>query len=63
MTTDDSSPFLSIVVPMRNESDWIDRCLETIFSQDYPADKFEVLVVDGMSDDGSYEMLESFAQT
>jgi succinoglycan biosynthesis protein ExoA len=59
MTTGDSSPFLSIVVPMRNESDWIDRCLETIFSQDYPADKIEVLVVDGMSDDGSYEMLES----
>lgn len=61
MSVDGEKPFLSVIVPMRNESDWIDRCLDTIFSQDYPAEKVEVLVVDGMSDDGSFEMLEAIA--
>jgi GT2 family glycosyltransferase len=50
-------PSLSVIIPMRNEAAWLDRCLATVFAQDYPADRTEVIVVDGMSDDGTYERL------
>ena len=50
-------PFISVIVPMRNEALWLDRCLDAILTQDYPRDRTEVLVVDGMSDDGTYERL------
>ncbi|HLP50075.1 MAG TPA: glycosyltransferase [Chitinophagales bacterium] len=44
-------PFVSIVIPTRNESENIKACLESIFKQNYPADKFEVVVVDDYSTD------------
>jgi glycosyltransferase involved in cell wall biosynthesis len=48
---------ISVVIPMRNEADWLDRCLGSVLAQDWPADRMEILIVDGMSDDGSYESL------
>jgi GT2 family glycosyltransferase len=43
---------ISIVVPTYNRSLIVSRSLETLFSQDYPASQFEVIVVvDGSSDD------------
>lgn len=57
----DLFPRVSIVVPMRNEMAWIDRCLGAVLAQDYPADRMELIVVDGVSDDGSYEHLLSLA--
>jgi glycosyltransferase involved in cell wall biosynthesis len=50
------------VIPVRNEADWIERCLGAVFRQDYPADRIEVIVADGMSTDGTYEWLEDFAK-
>jgi len=61
MTASGGLPMVSVVIPARNEADWIERCLATIFAQDYPADRMEVVVVDGMSDDGSYETLQRMA--
>ncbi len=49
-------PFVSIIVPVRNERRYIDRCLTCIYAQDYPGE-MEVIVVDGMSDDGTREIL------
>lgn len=57
MMEGDATPRLSIIVPMRNEIEWIDRCLDAILAQDYPPDRIELIVVDGMSDDDSYEHL------
>jgi cellulose synthase/poly-beta-1,6-N-acetylglucosamine synthase-like glycosyltransferase len=50
-------PFVSVIVPCRNERDYIGRCLETVFTQTWPAARLEVIVVDGMSDDGTREIL------
>ncbi|UCE27056.1 MAG: glycosyltransferase [Candidatus Coatesbacteria bacterium] len=50
-------PFVSVIIPCRNERDYIERCLETVFAQTWPADRLEVIVVDGMSDDGTREIL------
>lgn len=54
-------PFVSVIVPCRNESGFIVPCLESILSNDYPNDRMEVLVVDGASDDGTRQQISSFA--
>jgi cellulose synthase/poly-beta-1,6-N-acetylglucosamine synthase-like glycosyltransferase len=36
---------LVVLVPAHNEADYIGRCLETLHSQDYPRDLFEVAVI------------------
>jgi glycosyltransferase involved in cell wall biosynthesis len=47
----------SIVVPCRNEKAHIERCIRSIQAQENPELVMEVLVVDGMSDDGTREIL------
>ena len=53
--------FVSIVIPVRNEVRYIPRCLQAISDQDYPSDRIEVLIADGMSDDGTFELLQEWA--
>jgi glycosyltransferase involved in cell wall biosynthesis len=55
-------PEVSVIVPCRNEVGWIARCLESILCNDYPRDRLEVLVVDGMSDDGTRSIIEDVAR-
>lgn len=42
---------ISVVIPCRNDGDGLDRCLRALHDQTFPADAFEVLVVDGRSTD------------
>jgi glycosyltransferase involved in cell wall biosynthesis len=46
-------PFVSIIIPMRNEEQYIKKCLQSFIDQDYPKDRFEIIVVDGQSEDNS----------
>jgi GT2 family glycosyltransferase len=48
---------LSVVIAVRNEVGHIEECLQSVFNQDY-TEVYEVIVVDGMSTDGTYELLE-----
>jgi len=50
-------PFVSVIMPVRNEAGYIERSLDAVFAQDYPADLFEVIVADGMSGDGTREIV------
>ncbi len=54
-------PFVSILIPVRNEARYMPRCLQAIADQDYPSDNIEVLIADGMSDDGTSELLQDWA--
>ena len=45
-------PKLTVIVPIRNEATFVESCLKSILD-DAPAGGLEVLVVDGMSDDGT----------
>ena len=51
-------PLVSVVLPIRNEAGHIEACLERLLAQDYPRDRFEVLVVDGRSDDGTRDVVQ-----
>lgn len=55
-------PFASVVVPMRNEAAHAVACLEALLGQDYPPDRYEVLVADGESTDGSSELVAEMAR-
>jgi len=55
------APMVSIVVPCRNEEHYIAECLDSVLACDYPQDRLEVLVVDGMSDDGTRRVLAEYA--
>jgi succinoglycan biosynthesis protein ExoA len=57
----DSVPMVTVVVPMHNEEAYIAKCLRSIVEQDYPTDSLEILVVDGLSDDRSREIVEEFS--
>jgi succinoglycan biosynthesis protein ExoA len=46
-------PFVSVIMPIRNEARYIGWSLRAVLAQDYPADRMELLIVDGMSDDGT----------
>ena len=47
--TESSFPLVSIVIPCRNEAAWIAACLDSLDRNDYPQDRLEVFIVDGMS--------------
>lgn len=55
-------PFISIIVAARNEASNINRCLQSLSTLDYPKDKFEVLVGDDASEDGTPWLIELFAR-
>ncbi len=61
MTAPSGLPFVSVVVPCRDEERFIGACLESILATGYPADRLEVLVVDGMSEDGTREIVAAYA--
>jgi chlorobactene glucosyltransferase len=53
-------PFVSILVPARNEEGKIARCLDSLLKQDYP--NFELIVIDDRSTDKTGEIIEDFAR-
>lgn len=52
---------ISVVVPMWNEAAAITGCIEGFDNQTLPKERFEVIVVDGGSDDGSRELVDGLA--
>jgi len=72
-----NKPLISIIIPCRNEGRYIGKCLDSIIAQDYPnphplpppqvgreggRGSIEVLVVDGMSEDGTRDIIRSYTQ-
>lgn len=51
---------LSVICPIYNEKKYIAECIHSIVAQDYPKDDMEVLFVDGMSDDGTRDIVRDF---
>jgi len=53
-------PFVSIIIPCRNEKKHIGQCLDSIIAKDYPHENLEVLIVDGMSEDGTRDIIKKY---
>jgi len=55
-------PFVSVIVVCRNERAHIAGCLDSVLRGDYPAERREILVVDGMSTDGTRQIVAEYAR-
>jgi len=62
MPTDENQklPFVSVVVCTYNRKNLLKSCLNSIYAQDYPKSKFEVIIIDGGSTDGTKELCKQF---
>ncbi len=59
----DEFPSVTIIIPCRNEKKYIHSFIQSLLSQDYPSDRIEVIIADGMSDDGTKEILKEICAT
>ena len=53
-------PFVSVIVPVYNDPTGIRQCLEALCDQTYPADRYEVVVVDNGSTDTTRDIIREF---
>lgn len=55
-------PDVSIILPCRNEAAFIDACLASVLAQEIHGLTFELIVVDGMSEDGTRQKIEAWRE-
>jgi glycosyltransferase involved in cell wall biosynthesis len=53
-------PFVSVLIPAYNEEEDIAKCLQSVKCQDYPIDRYEVIVMDNGSTDKTKEIAARF---
>lgn len=53
---------MTLIIPCLNEKEFIRECLLSLYDSDYPMEQVEILVVDGMSDDGTRDILNEISQ-
>jgi glycosyltransferase involved in cell wall biosynthesis len=53
-------PLVTLIVPCRNEAAFIRPCLDSVACNDYPNGRIEVFILDGMSRDGTREIIGEF---
>lgn len=56
-----NSPFISVILPIRNEEDKILTTLNSILNQNYESDRIEILVSDGCSYDNTITIINNLA--
>lgn len=58
-----TAPLVAFIVPARNESENIGRCLRGLLDQHYPRSRYEIVVIDDGSNDGTPEIVTGFLRT
>lgn len=56
---DHSKPRVSVILPARNEEDFIAECLDSLLNQDY--DNYEIIAIDDSSDDATARIIAQYA--
>jgi cellulose synthase/poly-beta-1,6-N-acetylglucosamine synthase-like glycosyltransferase len=51
------TPFVSVLIPVRNEEERVGACIDSVMNQTYPAEKIEVIVIDDASNDSTSEIV------
>ena len=60
---DKKEKLISIVLALRNEEKYIEKCLKSCFNQTLDKALFEIIVVDGLSDDNTLGEVNKFRET
>jgi len=56
------APMVSVVIPTYNRKDLLKECLDSLFNQTYPKERYEIIVVNDGSTDGTEEVLKEYAK-
>ena len=56
-----TTPKVSIILPARNEENFIEDCLDSLIKQDYQ--NYEIIVIDDSSDDSTWKIISEYAKT
>ncbi len=51
---------ISVIIPVLNEEKYIENCLNSLLFQDYPKENLEILLIDGMSNDATVEIIKKY---
>ncbi|MDP4812452.1 MAG: glycosyltransferase, partial [Saprospiraceae bacterium] len=51
---------MSVVVAARDEEKNVSLCIQSLLDQDYPLDKYEIIIVDDFSTDKTAELIKNF---
>lgn len=57
-----ATPFVTVLMPVRNEGKFIGKAIQSILNQNYPEHLIEIYVIDGDSDDGTLEIVREYQQ-
>jgi len=55
-------PFVSVVIPTHNRRELLKNTIESLFNQSYPKDRYEIIIIDNSSNDGTKEMVISLQE-
>jgi glycosyltransferase involved in cell wall biosynthesis len=55
-------PFVSVIIPVYNDAERLQKCLSALKEQTYPQDLYEVIVVDNASDKSIEAIVEQYKQ-
>ena len=55
-------PFISIMLPIRNEEKFIGETLQQLYQQDYDKNLYEVIIADGESNDSTVLIVQKFSE-
>lgn len=61
-TMNSTTKKVSIIIACRNEEQFLGPCLLSLLEQDYPQELIEIIVVDGLSTDRTWEVANSFRE-
>jgi cellulose synthase/poly-beta-1,6-N-acetylglucosamine synthase-like glycosyltransferase len=53
-------PFVSVIVPVYNAETMVGSCIESLLKQDYPRDRYEIIMVDNDSTDGTAGVIKQY---
>lgn len=54
------TPFVSIIIPCRNEERYITQCLDSLLASTYPTEQIEIFIIDGISDDNTPNIIDKY---
>ena len=57
----EASPFVSVIMPVYNEARFVEKAVRSFLDNDYTDDRMEIVVIDGMSNDGTRDVLQDIA--